>query len=330
MVKKKNINEKPRDNNDEVILNPRDRGLGRGLGALFGDDEDVYPSFAPEDNTPNSNSDTGPNSSKRFLGVEQLFPCPDQPRRHFDERALKELASSIAEYGLLQPILVRPDKTRDDMYEIIAGERRWRASQKAQLHQVPVIIKDIDDAAMFQIALVENLQRQDLNAIEEAQGYHRLIEEFGHSHDSVGEILGKSRSHVANMVRLLQLPESVQSLVVKEELSAGHARALLKADQPALLAQEVIAKKLSVRETEKLVADNEGRKIQHRDTKAGTKGFARKDADTLALEKEVSDTLGMNVSIDMADTHKGAMKISFKNLDQLDDVLQRLAQTPKY
>lgn len=329
MVKKKNINEKPKDNSD-VVLNPRARGLGRGLGALFGDDEDVYPTFAPEDNTPTVQTGGASEAGRKFLGIEQLFPCPDQPRRHFDERALKELASSITEYGLLQPILVRPDKTRDGMYEIIAGERRWRASQKAQLHEVPVVIKDIDDAAMFQIALVENLQRQDLNAIEEAQGYARLVEEFGHSHDSVGDILGKSRSHVANMVRLLQLPESVQSLVVKDELTAGHARALLKADQPALLAQEVIAKKLSVRETEKLVAEAEGRKIQHRDTKTGTKGFAQKDADTLALEKEVSDKLGMNVTIDMVDAHKGAMKISFKNLDQLDDVLQRLAQRPKY
>ncbi|HPF78663.1 MAG TPA: ParB/RepB/Spo0J family partition protein [Alphaproteobacteria bacterium] len=307
----------------EEKLNPKGRGLGRGLGALFGDEEEVYPQFNAEENIPDS--------SRKVVGVEQLFPCPDQPRRHFDEQAIKELSLSIAEHGLLQPILVRPDKTRDGMYEIIAGERRWRASQKAQLHEVPVIIRDLDDAAAFQIALVENLQRQDLNAIEEAQGYNRLVEEFGHSHESVGEVLGKSRSHVANMIRLLQLPSSVQTMVVNGDLSAGHARALLKAEQPALMAQEVVNKKLSVRETEKLVAEYEGREIQHRSS--GTKkgpGFSEKDADTLALEKEVSNQLGMNVAIDMKDAHQGKMTISFKNLDQLDDVLQRLAQRPKY
>lgn len=308
---------------EDKKLNPKERGLGRGLGALFGDEEDVYPTFDAEENVPDS--------SRKFVGIGQLFPCADQPRRHFDEAALKELANSIIEHGLLQPILVRPDKTRDGMYEIIAGERRWRASQKAQLHEVPVVIRDIDDAAMFQIALVENLQRQDLNAIEEGLGYHRLVEEFGHSHESVGEVLGKSRSHVANMIRLLQLPESVQNMVIKGELTAGHARALLKAEQPALMAQEVVNKKLSVRETEKLVATYEGRKIQHREgaQKKGA-GFAQKDADTLALEKELSNKLGMNVSLDMVDSHKGKMTISFSNLDQLDDVLQRLAQTPKY
>lgn len=315
------------DAETEEELNPKDRGLGRGLGALFGDEEDTYPQFDPEENTPDSFEASG----KKVIGVGQLFPCPDQPRRHFDEASIKELAASITEHGLLQPILVRPDKTREGMYEIIAGERRWRASQKAQLHEVPIIIRDLDDAAAFQIALVENLQRQDLDPIEEAMGYNRLVEEFGHSHESVGEVLGKSRSHVANMIRLLQLPESVQTMVVKGQISAGHARALLKAEQPALMAQEIIANKLSVRETEKMVAEYEGREIKHRDgTKKKGAGFAEKDADTLALEKEVSNQLGMNVSIDMVDAHKGAMKISFKNLDQLDDILQRLAQTPKY
>ncbi len=309
----------------EEKLNPKDRGLGRGLGALFGDEEESYPQFDAEENTPDSLG----NSSRKTIGVEQLFPCPDQPRRYFDERSIKELAASIIEHGLLQPILVRPDKAREGMFEIIAGERRWRASQKAQLHEVPIIIKDLDDASAFQIALVENLQRQDLNSIEEALGYNRLVEEFGHSHESVGEVLGKSRSHVANMIRLLQLPESVQTMVVKEQISAGHARALLKAEQPALMAQEIIAKKLSVRETEKMVAEHEGREIQHR-AKSKKSGFAEKDADTLALEKEVSDQIGMNVCVDMKDEHQGKMTISFKNLDQLDDVLQRLAQTPKY
>ena len=320
MIKKFNIND---EKDNEEVLNPKDRGLGRGLGALFGDDEeDVYPTYQEDKNLTDA--------SRKTLGIEKLFPCPDQPRRHFDETALKELSASILEYGLLQPILVRPDHTREGMYEIIAGERRWRASQKAQLHEVPIIIRDIDDAATFQIALVENLQRQDLNSIEEAKGYQRLVEDFGHSNETVAEVLGKSRSHVANMVRLLQLPESVQHFVVEGKLTAGHARALLGSDQPALLAQEVMSKNLSVRQTEKLVAENAGRKIAHRDTKQNTSGFSKKDADTLALEKEVSDQIGMNVTIDMVDVHKGKMTINFKNLDQLDDVLQRLAQNPKY
>lgn len=310
------------DTDEEENLNPKDRGLGRGLGALFGDEEDVYPNYEEDKNLLDS--------ARKSIGVEQLFPCPNQPRRHFDEKAIKELSVSIAEHGLLQPILVRPDKTREGMFEIIAGERRWRASQKAQLHEVPVIVRDMDDASAFQIALIENIQRQDLNTIEEAQGYNRLVEEFGHSHESVGEVLGKSRSYIANMIRLLQLPESVQDYVIKGQISTGHARALLSADQPALLAQEVISKKLSVRDTEQLVAQSSGRDIKHRYKPKKKSGFSKKDADTLALEKEVSDQIGMNVSIDMKDQHEGAMTINFKNLDQLDDVLQRLAQTPKY
>ena len=305
----------------EKKLNPKERGLGRGLDALFGDEEDIYPTL--DENEPPSNDLT-----RKTLGVEQLAPCADQPRKNFDEKALQELADSIAEHGLLQPILVRPSRDQDGKYEIIAGERRWRASQKAQLHEVPVIIRDMDDAVMLQIALVENLQRQDLNAIEEAKGYDRLVEEFGHSHEAVGDAVGKSRSHVANMIRLLQLPESVQKMVVSDQLSAGHARALLKAEQPALLAQEVVSKNLSVRDTEKLVAEAQGREIKHRKP-LKKKGFSDKDADTLALENEVSNQLGMNVLIDMKNAHEGSMKISFKSLDQLDDVLQRLAQTPK-
>lgn len=306
------------DNN----LNPKDRGLGRGLDALFGDgEEESYPHFNVDE--------VIPDAARKIIGIEQLFPCPDQPRRYFDEQAIKELALSIEEHGLLQPILVRPDKTRDNMYEIIAGERRWRASQKAQLHEIPVVIKDIDDATAFQMALVENIQRQDLNSIEEAQGYERLVEEFGYSHESVGEVLGKSRSHVANMIRLLQLPESVQTMMAQGQLSAGHARAILKAEHPALTAQEVVSKKLSVRETEKLVADNEGREIKHRSKSSPKSIISKKDADTLALEKEVSDQLGMRVLIDMKNVHEGCMTIDFKSLDQLDDVLQRLAQAPK-
>ena len=306
---------------EEKIRKPKDRGLGRGLDALFGDEEDVYPAYDEDTETSSL--------TRKTVGVEQVFPNPDQPRRYFDETALKELASSIAEHGLLQPILVRPDKTRSNMYEIIAGERRWRASQKAQLHEIPVIIKDLDDDVSYQLSLIENLQRQDLNAIEEALGYQRLVADFDHSHESIGELLGKSRSHISNMIRLLALPKAVQTMVEVGDISSGHARALLGSDDAFELALQVIEEGLSVRETEKLVADSQGREIKkHKSSKKKT-GFAEKDADTLALEKEVSDQIGMSVSIDMKDEKKGTMRIDFKDLDQLDDILQRLAHNPK-
>lgn len=321
MIKKMNADKI--ENQEDEVLNPKDRGLGRGLGALFGDEEeDVYPTY--DSDMPISEV------GRKTVGIENLFPDPKQPRQYFDENAITELATSIVEHGLLQPILVRPDKTRDGMFEIIAGERRWRASQKAQLHEVPIIIRDLDDNEAFQIALVENLQRRDLSSIEEARGYHRLMDEFGHSHEEIAKVVGKSRSHVANTVRLLDLPDAMHAMLDEGDISMGHARALLKADDPMAMALEVIKQGLSVRGTEKLVAEDQGREIHHRDAKPAKTGFSSKDADTLALEKEVSDQIGMNVSIDMKDVHRGKMTINFKNLDQLDDILQRLAQNPKY
>lgn len=304
-------------------LNPKDRGLGRGLGALFGDEEeDVHPTY----NVDETISQMG----RKVVGIENLFPDPKQPRQYFDKEALTELATSIVEHGLLQPILVRPDKTREGMYEIVAGERRWRASQKAQLHEVPVVIKELSDDDAFQIALVENLQRRDLTSIEEANGYKRLMDEFGHRHEDIAKIVGRSRSHVANMIRLLDLPEAMHSMIDVGDISAGHARALIKADDPMELALKVIKDGLSVRGTEKLVADTQGRDIHHRGASTKKTGFSEKDADTLALEKEVSNQLGMNTTIDMTNANKGKMTIHFSTLDQLDDVLQRLAQNPKY
>lgn len=303
--------------------NPKERGLGRGLDALFGDEEDAPSGFVVHDKT-------AYDSSRKLVGIEKLYPCPTQPRQAFDEDALNILATSIVEHGVLQPILVRPDSTREGHYEIVAGERRWRASQKAQLHEVPVVIRALDDESMFQISLVENLQRKDLSAVEEARGYKRLHEEFGNSHEEIGKVLGRSRSHIANMIRLLDLPTSVQTMVDVGDITAGHARALIGQKNAFDLAISVIENNLSVRETEKLVAQAQGRDIKTRKTgKTGQKGFSKKDADTLALEKEVSDQIGMNVSIDMKDVHQGKMSIHFKDLDQLDDILQRLAQTPK-
>jgi ParB family chromosome partitioning protein len=303
-------------------MTPKQRGLGRGLDALFEDEEATFATTGAEENTSASPS-AGP---RRTLGIGQLTPNPDQPRTHFDPRAIAELADSIRQHGLIQPILVRPIPNNPDMFEIVAGERRWRASQKAQLHEVPVVIRELDDGQVLQIALIENLQRQDLNAIEEAKGYQRLIDDYAFSPDDVGQSVGRSRSHVSNMMRLLSLPQSVQSMVVSAELTAGHARALVGAQNPALLAQEVISKGLSVRQTEKLAADDAGRSIQKRDKSA--KGLTLKDPNILALEKEITEKLGLKVTVSMAGEFDGTLSVDFKSLDQLDDVLQRLSQTP--
>ena len=311
--------------NKKTTKKRSERGLGRGLDALFGDDEDVYPEYETQNKAVEADS-TVDNLSRKTVGIEKLTADPKQPRKFFDEKALQTLSDSIAQYGLLQPILVKPSKEKDGHFEIIAGERRWRACQKAQLHEVPIVVRDLDEAATFQIALVENLQRQDLTAIEEAFGYQRLVDEFGHSHEEIGKFVGRSRSHIANIIRLLDLPSSVRTMVELGDISAGHARALLKADNAHDLALSVVEKNLSVRDTEKLVAEAQGRDIQQRNatTKTGQKGFSSKDANLLALEKEVSDRLGMNVTIDMKDTQKGKMIIDFRDLGQLDDVLKRL------
>ncbi len=294
----------------------KSRGLGRGLDALFEDEE---PNFAGEVAATQAPGGA-PDPSRKVVNVGQLDPHPDQPRTHFDEDALKALASSIKKHGLLQPILVRPSRMNPGRYEIIAGERRWRAAQRAQLHEVPIIIKELDDDQTFQIALIENLQREDLNAMEEAKGYQRLVDEYNHTHESVGEVIGKSRSHVANMIRLLQLPNSVQSMVTNGELTAGHARALLNAENPALLAQEIVSKNLSVRQAEALAKNNAGANF-----KAHKSGKTGKDADLLALEKDLSEKLGMQVTLDMKNNHKGALSIDFSNLDQLDEIIRRLS-----
>lgn len=304
---------------DDDDLNPKNRGLGRGLNALFEDEEGTYPQIDPEGQTPGA--------QRRNLGVEQLEPGESQPRQHFDEKALQELADSIESHGLLQPILVRPHPHTPDMYEIIAGERRWRAAQKAKLHEVPVIIRDLDDSAAVQIALIENLQREDLNAIEEAMGYQKLLDHFGYNQDNLGELIGKSRSHVANMVRLLSLPKAVQDMVSENRLSAGAARAVITAKDPEALAKQAVLEGLSVRQIEKLAAEDAGRDIQSKPRRSSP-AKQQKDADTLALEQEVSQALGMHVSIDTKNGHAGTLSVKFETLDQLDDVLHRLSHFP--
>jgi ParB family chromosome partitioning protein len=297
------------------------RGLGRGLGALFEDEEGVYPQVDTEGHTPGA--------VRRMAGVDQLEPGPWQPRVDFEPRSLQELADSIETHGVLQPLLVRAMPGHEGRFQIIAGERRWRAAQKARLHEVPVIVKDMSDEAAVEVALIENLQRADLNAIEEAQGYQRLMADFGHTQEKMAAQLGKSRSHVANMVRLLTLPMEVQHMVRDGRLSAGHARALVTAKDPRQLANQIAVQGLSVRETEKLAAAESGRPAKG---KAKSGGAQPKDVDTVALEKEMSDLLGLRVTIDVKSDGKGGrwgnLKVDFKDLDQLDDVLHRLSHSP--
>lgn len=301
--------------------NPKARGLGRGLNALFDDEEDFG---ADIELLEASGANVG---GLQKVGVEEVFPGQAQPRHVFDEEPLEQLAQSIREHGILQPLVVRERANElgsAGRYEIIAGERRWRAAQLAQLHELPVVIVDMDDTKALEVALIENLQREDLNPIDEALGYQRLMSEYGHTQEKLAEALGKSRSHIANMVRLLNLPPAVQEMVADNGLSMGHARALITAKDAESLARRVVAEGLSVRETEKLAAEVSVK--PHKRSKASSAGAAAgKDADTLALEKDISDSLGMAVSIDSKNGKSGRVSIDFKNLDQLDALLQRLA-----
>ncbi|MFN3700779.1 MAG: ParB/RepB/Spo0J family partition protein [Alphaproteobacteria bacterium] len=319
--------------NDELIKSKK-RGLGRGLNALFEDEEGV---FGARDDA--AGQEALPRGKKQVASVAQLWPGPFQPRQVFDEVALQGLADSIREHGILQPIVVRKDRIQADGYEIIAGERRWRAAQIAQLHEVPIVVLDISDLKALEIAMIENLQRQDLNPLDEARGYQRLMEEFGHTQEKLAKIIGKSRPHIANMVRLLTLPMEVAHLLRDGALSIGHARALLMADNPEALAKDVVAKGLSVRETEILVHESNeksdaatGDADDLNDAGSGkTRGKSSfksdsvlKGPDTRALEKELSDRLGMRVTLDVRKGNKGSVKIDYASLDQLDDVILRL------
>jgi ParB family chromosome partitioning protein len=278
------------------------RGLGRGLSALLGDNDDDY---AQLDRL----------RSQRTVPVELLRPGRQQPRQHMDEAGLRELAQSLREKGMLQPILVRRCPDDPQIFEIVAGERRWRAAQLAALHDVPVIVREFNDAEALEIALVENLQRQDLNPLEEAEGYRRLLEEYGHSQEDLARILGKSRSHVANMVRLLALPPPVRQMLEQGALTAGHARALLAAADPETLAQEVVNNGLNVRRTEDLVRGDRPR--------APRGPASTKDANTQALERDLSTVLGLKVEIRFRG-RGGALVLHYQSLEQLDDILHRL------
>ena len=284
-------------------------GLGRGLSALMGEAVPVA-------------ADEPPSASRggvREIEIGRIRPNPNQPRTLFAEESIDELADSIGERGVLQPILLRP---HGDGYEIIAGERRWRAAQRARLHSIPAIVRDIDDAAAAEIALIENIQREDLNAIEEAEGYRQLIEQHGHSPEDVGRLVHKSRSHVANLLRLLDLPAFVRDALGRGEISMGHARAVAAAPDPESLAREVIAKGLSVRQTE----DRARRaKAPARATASPTP--PRSDPDLEALERQLGDLLGLRVKVVNSGT-TGTVTLHYNSLDQLDMVCQRLSGEP--
>ncbi|MBX5136129.1 ParB/RepB/Spo0J family partition protein [Rhizobium lentis] len=283
------------------------RRLGRGLAALIGEMDQPVPVEAERTV-----------SADRMIPIEFVSRNPRNPRRFFDDTELHDLASSIRQHGIVQPIVVRT--MSQDRYEIIAGERRWRAAQLAGLIEIPVIIRDVDDKTALEIAIVENVQRADLNPLEEALGYEQLIAEYGYTQNDLGEIIGKSRSHVANSLRLLKLPDPVRDLLAAGSLSAGHARALVSTPDPASLARTIVAKGMSVRDAEKLAQNNI--KAQSEPQQPALRRD-QKDSDTLALERTLSDALGLDVSIN----HKnggGQIKISYKSLEQLEEICRLL------
>lgn len=288
------------------------RGLGRGLSALMADIE----TGADE-----AGSAPAP-AADRTVPVEMLHHNPEQPRRSFSSDALNELAASISEKGIIQPLIVRPHPGIAGEFQIVAGERRWRAAQRAQLHEVPVIVRDFDDTEVLEVAIIENIQRADLNPIEEAAGYRQLMDRFGHTQEKLAEAMGKSRSHVANALRLLNLPEDIQQMVREGKLSAGHARALVTAENPSDLARKIIARGLSVREAEKLAKKPDSGSIP----KARPRPV--KDADTLALEGDLSAATGRKVTIDHdAASGSGQVSIHYEDLAALDDIVRVLNRT---
>jgi ParB family transcriptional regulator, chromosome partitioning protein len=296
-----------------MSANKPNSGLGRGLQALLG--EAAVPGAGQDAPTPRP-------GSVREIEVGRIRPNPEQPRVQFREEAIDELAESISQRGVLQPILLRP---HGEGYEIVAGERRWRAAQRARLHTIPAIIREIDDSSAAEIALIENIQREDLNAIEEAEGYRQLIDRHGHTQEGVAKLVHKSRSHVTNLLRLLDLPEFVRQSLLRGDITVGHARAVATAPNPEDLTKEVIARGLSVRQTEE----------RARKEKPGAGGIERPgrdakkpiDSDLVALERQLGDMLGLRVQVAHNGT-KGTVTLNYSSLDQLDMICQRLSGEP--
>lgn len=297
----------------------RTRGLGRGLSALFdeGEEADAIRGEASE-----KESSGGPGI--RQLAIELIEPNPDQPRKRFTEAELSELAESVAEKGVLQPLLVRP--MGGDRYQIVAGERRWRAAQRARLHEVPVLVREFTDRETLEIAIVENVQRADLNAVEEARAFKQLIENFGHTQDEVARAVGKSRAHIANTLRLLALPRPVLDRLEAGELTPGHARAVASAPDPVALAERIVAEGLSVRAAESLARQSGASTRPGSGPKPGKGG--EKDPDTRALEADLSERLGLEVDLRHAG-ETGELRIRYSTLEQLDDLCRRLSQVGK-
>lgn len=305
----------------------RKRGLGRGLSALLGEDDSGYALATEEDSR-----------SQKTIPIEFLRPNPNQPRKRFDDDTIEQLVASIQQQGILQPLLVRRHPEMANAYEIVAGERRWRAAQRAKLHEVPVVIRELSDTDTLEIGIIENIHREDLTPLEEAEGYQRLMDEFGHTQDAIAKAVGKSRSHIANMLRLLGLSEEIKSMLDDGRLSAGHARALLNIPAAEGLAHEVVKKGLSVRETERLAqkarpdrAQTEAGLSKLRDRIAPDTGTgAVKDPNAAALERSLSDALGMKVSIELrAGGEAGRLIVGFSDFDQLDLLSGRLGTPSK-
>ena len=288
-----------------MVENLSQRRLGRGLAALIGE---VEPEGAVLDRA----------RMQRRVSIEFLRPNPRNPRQSFSEADLEELCNSVREKGIVQPIIVRPDRSAVNRYEIIAGERRWRAAQKVGLHEVPIIVNEASDKEALEIAIVENVQRSDLNPIEEAMGYQQLMDEFGYTQQDLGSVIGKSRSHVANTLRLLKLPEAVHAFLRDGRLSAGHARTLVTADDPVALARRIVEEGLSVRDAERIGQSASAKPGGGRSVRA------EKDADTRALEKTLSDQTGLVITIEHSERGSGEVRIRYKTLEQLDTVCRLL------
>lgn len=289
-----------------MSANVQKNRLGRGIASLIGD-------VAPSEGTP-----LPVEGEHRIVPIEQVRPSDLNPRKDFVDADLEDLANSIRTKGLVQPLIVRPSSTLEGGFEIVAGERRWRASQKAELTSIPVVVRDLTDRQLLEIAIIENVQRADLNAVEEALGYQELVDRFNYTQDELSSVIGKSRSHVANMLRLLKLPVGIQSYVRNGSISAGHARALVGIENAEDYVKEIVSKGLSVRDVEALVQTGlqgaEGKKPKGRE----------KDADTKAFEKELTDSLGLKVQIKLGSGENGELRIRYTNFDQLDEIGNRL------
>lgn len=286
----------------------RKRGLGRGLTSLLDDQSRT--------------AEEAPKSGAEFVSIDLVRPNPDQPRKVFSATDMDDLAASIREKGVIQPILVRTDPDRPNGYQIIAGERRWRAAQTAGLHELPILIRELSDEDALEIAIIENVQRADLNPVEEAAAYAQLIERFGHSQAELARTVGKSRPHIANMLRLLTLPDDVRRLMEDGRLSAGHARALITAEDPSALARKVVADSLSVRQTEDLVR----KMAAAAKAPAGKTREPRKDADTISLEQDLAAALSLKVAIKHRGAKGGDLRISYSTLEELDGLCRMLMQ----